>query len=516
MAGANMSGELLNPRHSIPKGTLWAILVSFVIYMVLAYWVARSATETELISKYNIMIERSFWPPAMIAGVLGATFSSALASIIGSSRILFAMGQHRVLPMGKWLAFQNQTGQPRNAMIVTGILIFATMLLRDLNAIAPLVTMFFLVTYAMLNIVVIIEQNLGLMSFRPIFKVPRIIPWVGLIGSIIAMFIINPTISLVSWALMFAVYSILSRSHLETPFEDVRSGIFSSFSEWAAKHTASLSHKQERSWKPNILIPCTDASTVLGPFPLLKDMAYSKGSATLMGISNTEKGKLLHTRLKQISEAFNKGGVYSSTSLVKTDTFANGVNYANQALSSAFFKPNIVFLSMMEDENVRKEYKAVIEEAKLLEIGVILFVPHQKALLGQKQKVNVWLNNTTGKWTIGDDAGNIDLSLLIAYKLMQNWKAEIRLIAIVENNKDRKNAEKYLSEIIDLARLPITDKVVIEGDLDTSLSNAPYADINIIPMNDTNRDLEYYSKFPDLTGTTCLVVNDSGHENILA
>ena len=221
MAGANMSGELENPRHSIPKGTLWAIGVSFVIYMVLAYWIARSASEQELLSNYNIMLERSFWPPAMIAGLLGATFSSALASILGSSRILFAMGQHRVLPKGKWLAFQDDLGQPRNAMIVTGILIFGSMLLRDLNAIAPLVTMFFLVTYAMLNVVVIIEQRLGLISFRPIFSVNKYIPWVGLIGSLFAMFIINPTVSLVSWALMFVVYSVLSRVHLETPFEDV-------------------------------------------------------------------------------------------------------------------------------------------------------------------------------------------------------------------------------------------------------------------------------------------------------
>jgi solute carrier family 12 sodium/potassium/chloride transporter 2 len=516
MAGANMSGELKNPRHSIPKGTLWAIGVSFIIYMILAYWVARSATEAELISNYNIMIERSFWPPAMIAGVLGATFSSALASIIGSSRILFAMGQHRVLPMGKWLAHQNKTGQPRNSMIVTGILIFSSMLMRDLNAIAPLVTMFFLVTYAMLNIVVIIEQNLGLMSFRPVFKVWRFVPWLGLIGSIIAMFIINPTISLVSWSLMFAVYGVLARSQLETPFEDVRSGIFASFSEWAAKQTARLSHTQERSWKPNILVPCTDASTVLGPFPLLKDMAYSKGSATLMGISSTGKGQQLHDRLKQISAAFNQGGVYSSTSLVKTATFANGVNYANQALASAFFKPNIVFLSMMEEEEVRKEYQPIIDEAKNLEIGVILFLPHQKALLGQKQKVNVWLHNTTTQWTIEDGAGNIDLAILIAYKLMLNWKADIRLIAVIENPKNRKKAKNYISEIIDLARLPITDTMVIEDDIESALAKGPYADINIIPMYDNHTDLEYYIKFPELTGTTCLIVNDSGHENILA
>ncbi len=190
MAGANMSGELKDPQRSIPTGTLWAIGVSLVIYMALAFWIARSATEKELVENYNIIIDKSFWPPAVIAGILGATFSSALASIIGSSRILFAMGQHRVLPQGKWLAFQNAKGQPRNAMIVTGLMIFLAMLLRDLNTIAPLVTMFFLITYAMLNVVVIIEQRLGLISFRPLFKVHKIIPWLGLVSSVVAMFII--------------------------------------------------------------------------------------------------------------------------------------------------------------------------------------------------------------------------------------------------------------------------------------------------------------------------------------
>jgi solute carrier family 12 sodium/potassium/chloride transporter 2 len=169
MAGANMSGELKDPKRSIPVGTLSAIGVSFVVYMVVAYWLARSATTEELLGNYNILIDKSFFPPLAIAGVLGATFSSALASMVGSSRILYAMGQHRVLPGGKWLGAIDKTGQPRNAMIVTGSLVFLSMLLRDLNAVAPLVTMFFLITYAMLNVVVIIEQNLGLISFRPMF-----------------------------------------------------------------------------------------------------------------------------------------------------------------------------------------------------------------------------------------------------------------------------------------------------------------------------------------------------------
>ena len=74
MAGANMSGELKDPRKSIPVGTLWAIGVSFVIYMGLAYWIARSASLDELLKNYNIMIDKSFFPPLVIAGVLGSHF----------------------------------------------------------------------------------------------------------------------------------------------------------------------------------------------------------------------------------------------------------------------------------------------------------------------------------------------------------------------------------------------------------------------------------------------------------
>ena len=154
-------------------------------------------------------------------------------------------------------------------MIVTGIMIFVTMLLRDLNAVAPLVTLFFLITYAMINIVVIIEQNLGLISYRPLFKVNRWIPWIGLISAVLAMFIINPTISLISISIVFVVYWFLSKQNIETPFEDVRSGLFVSFAEWAAKHTAGLTHKQERAWKPNLLVPVTDSAIVQGSFTFL-------------------------------------------------------------------------------------------------------------------------------------------------------------------------------------------------------------------------------------------------------
>ena len=514
MAGANMSGELKDPRKSIPSGTLWAIAVSLVIYLALAYWVARSATEYELLNNYNIIIDRSFFPPLVIAGVLGATFSSALASMVGSSRILFAMGQHRVLPYGEWLEYQDKIGQPRNAMIVTGMLIFLTMLLRDLNAVAPLVTMFFLITYAMLNVVVIIEQKLGLISFRPLFTVHKLVPWAGLIGSLLVMFIINPTISLVSLAMMFVVYGILSQRKLETKFEDVRSGLFTSFAEWAAKHTADTAHQQERSWKPNLLIPVTNGSTLQGSFSLIKDIAYPKGAAVLMGIANTHHQDL-KKKLTYVSQSFKKDNVFSSVTIMRTERFAQGVNFGNQGLGAAFFKPNIVFLNLAEEESSVRDFLPVILEARRLELGVILYAPHPRAMLGQQQVINVWIREQSPDWRFKEGYETHDLALLISYKIKANWKAKITIVTVVENSEEKEKARKYLKELIELARLPIETTVVLEGKFTDQFSQAPLADLNILGIF-PEKDMQHYYDLCMEINTTCLFIQDSGHENIFA
>lgn len=87
-----MSGELKNPKKSIPLGTISAIVISYIIYMLSSYWLAKVAPVEELVSNYTVMIDRAFWSPAVLGGLLGATFSSGLASIVGAPRILQALG----------------------------------------------------------------------------------------------------------------------------------------------------------------------------------------------------------------------------------------------------------------------------------------------------------------------------------------------------------------------------------------------------------------------------------------
>ena len=515
MAGANMSGELKDPKTSIPVGTLWAIGVSFIIYMALAYWLARTATEEELLTNYNIIIEKAYFGPLIIAGVLGATFSSALASIVGSSRILFAMGEHQVLPYSNFLAGQSSNGQPRNAMIVTGVLIFATMLLRNINAIAPLVTLFFLVTYAMINIVVIIEQRLGLISYRPLFKVNKWIPWVGLISSVLAMFIINPTISLITIMIVFVVYWYLSKQNLDTPFEDVRSGLFVSFAEWAAKHTWGMKTMQQRAWKPNLMVPVRDVVGAKGNFQFLRNIANPKGSIKLLGIEPFSENSKLVKELNDLSESFINKGVFSSWTVINTEEFAKGVNYGNQALKGAFFRPNIIFLNLQDHDDFETEIRPVIKESIRLEIGVLLFSAHPTARLGQRNTINVWVRDRKDNWSLGWDIGNLDLSTLIAYKLKTNWDAKIRLITVIDDEKEKDNALTFLKSLVTLARLPQTLTEVHVGDFRTIVNQAPSADINIFGMEES-LTFEFIKEITTSTNSSCLFVKDSGHESILA
>ena len=515
MAGANMSGELKDPRTSIPVGTLWAIGVSFVIYMALAFWLARSASESELISNYNILIDKAWFGPLVIAGILGATFSSALGSLVGSSRILFAMGEHRVLPYGKFLAGQSNNGQPRNAMIVTGIMIFLAMLLRDLNAVAPLVTLFFLITYAMINIVVIIEQNLGLISYRPIFRVNKWIPWIGLVSAVLAMFIINPTISLISISIVFVVYWFLSKQNIETPFEDVRSGLFVSFAEWAAKHTWGMKSMQQRAWKPNLMVPIRDITGAKGNFQFLRNIARPKGSIKLLGIEPNSNDGILVGELDSMSEDFRRKGVFSSWTVINSDDFARGVNYGNQALKGAFFRPNIVFLNLQQHDNYETEIRPVIKECIRLEIGVLLYQAHATALLGKRNMINVWVSDRSGNWNLGWDIGNLDLSTLIAYKLKRNWGANIRLIIVIRDPKEKQNAHDFLNSLINLARLPNTLTEVHVGDFKEVVKQAPTADLNIFGM-DEKVQFEFVKEMSEKTNSSCLFVKDSGYESILA
>jgi solute carrier family 12 (sodium/potassium/chloride transporter), member 2 len=77
LAGVSMSGELKKPRRDIPLGTLAAVGAGFLVYLALTFWYASAATASELAGDRTIAITLARWQPLVLAGIMGATISSA-------------------------------------------------------------------------------------------------------------------------------------------------------------------------------------------------------------------------------------------------------------------------------------------------------------------------------------------------------------------------------------------------------------------------------------------------------
>jgi hypothetical protein len=263
------------------------------------------------------------------------------------------------------------------------------------------------------------------------------------------------------------------------------------------------------------MVPVRDITGARGNFEFLRNIASPKGSIKLLGIAPDEENDRMTQDLDVLAESFRSKGVFSSWTVINTTEFAKGVNYGNQALRGAFFRPNIVFLNLQQHDDYETEVRPVIRECIRLEIGVLLYQSHPTALLGQRNTINVWVSNRQNNWSLGWDIGNLDLSTLIAYKLKRNWKARIRLITVIDDENELGNATEFLEQLINLARLPETLTEVHVGNFKDIVVKAPQADLNIFGM-DENLSFTFVQEMAEKTNSSCLFVKDSGHESILA
>ncbi len=517
--GSNMSGELEDPRRSIAQGTLWAVGISSVVYFVLAWWVTRIATAEELVSNYTILIDRALWRPGVLAGLIGATFSSALAAFVGAPRILAAVARDGVIPKGGRLAELAPDGEPRRATAVTAVIVLAALLLRDLNVVAPLVTMFFLIAYAVINLVVLVEGGLGLVSYRPTLHVPSVIPLVGTVGCLFTMFIVNPTFSLLAVGVVMGLYYWLMRQGLESRHEDVRSGLFASIAEWGARKASEAGLANVRAWRPSLLVPVLDPAQLRGEFKLLASFARPEGSIRLLGVATTGAAPDISERVRELSEEMSRhSNVFTTWSVIESPRYTDGVFAMIQALGGAFFRPNVLVLPIPRGPDEDTELQAVVREARRLEVGVMFVGLHPVAGLGRMHVINVWLHpqDAEDRVETAFSRSNLDLAILTSYRLAKAWDCELNLITAVPEPSAVENAAFYLAEICELARLPLrTGRHVLVGAFADCMRQAPQSDLDVFGIA-TEPDLEFMRRMIIVTRSSCLFMSDSGHESAFA
>lgn len=121
MAGANMSGELKKPARSIPRGTMSAVALVFVIYFTENILLAASCERILLTHDTQVLQSIVFWSPIVPIGIISTTFSGELSALIGSSRVLKAMADDEIFgPILHWVKIgRTRSGNPWLAVIIS-------------------------------------------------------------------------------------------------------------------------------------------------------------------------------------------------------------------------------------------------------------------------------------------------------------------------------------------------------------------------------------------------------------
>ena len=111
---------------------------------------------------------------------------------------------------------------------------------------------------------------------------------------------------------------------------------------------------------------------------------------------------------------------------------------------------------------------------------------------------------------------NLDLALLVAYQLSQNWNGQITLCMAVPEKGAQAQAEEYLEQLISLTRLPSTTGIqVFTQPFEAAIKEAPTTDLNIFGLAH-EPDLRFIRRMATEIDTSCVFVRDSGEESAMA
>lgn len=252
-AGIAMSGDLKDPARSLARGTIAAVLIGFLVYLAIPFYLNIRVADTDwLLAEPFVLKEVSRWPSLVVAGVWCATLSSAMGALLGAPRTLQALARDRVVP--RWIGRgYGKGGDPRIAIVITFAVAGSGVVLGDLNALAPVLTMFFLTSYGLLNISAGVGSLIGSASWRPTFRPPGALSLLGAIGCFAAMFMINAGATLLAMVVSSTLYTVIKRRKLRVRWGDMQYGILMVAAQNIIYRLTAL-RPNRLSWTPNILV----------------------------------------------------------------------------------------------------------------------------------------------------------------------------------------------------------------------------------------------------------------------
>jgi amino acid transporter len=462
-AGVGLSGDLKNPSKAIPLGTTLATFSGMIIYFFVVYKLALSAPVEDLLNHQLIMSRIALGGAIVVPlGLAASTISSALGSVMVAPRTLQALALDRAFPSKKanyWLA-KGRSGdnEPVNASLVTCIIAFVFVALGDVNAVASIISMFFMVTYGSLCLISFLNHFGASPSYRPSFKSRWYISLTGFVIAVWVMFKISTSYALLSFGFIAAIYFYVDQYH------NSRKGFASIFANALFQLNRNLqvmiqkkqNKKEQREWRPSAICISKDSFKRDKAFRLLNWISYKYGFGTylhhIVGYYSkitAEQARQEHKKLiEHVSSIENH--VYIDTLISPSNTSA--IAQAIQIPGIAGMENNMVIFEYDKENSANLD--EIIDNFSLVDSGdfdICILASGQREI-PYKKGIHIWINSL--------DSENANLMILLGFIISghPDWKkGHIQIFNICRPN-DVEVTKKAMDELVLSGRLPISGK----------------------------------------------------------
>jgi len=516
MAGLGLSGDLRNPERSIPLGSIIAVLVCFVIYMILPILLAMGADSGALRNDTLIWLRIApLGALVILPGLFGAIFSSAVGSILGAPRTLQALARDRIVPR----ALGKQTGSFKDlipGLIVSLTIALAAVFLGNLNTVATIVTIFFLTVYGMVNLVAAFETISGDSSWRPKLRIPWQINLLGGAGCVFAIFLISPIAGSIAAASELVIWLLLSRRERLNRSGDVRRGLYEALIRWALIKLARRP-MSARNWRPHILVFVSDPLEQLDLIRFGNWFAQGRGVVTVceLVVDDLMNRELdLEGRQKKMQKILDEEELMVFAEFDVVRNVVDGICSVAQSNGIAAMESNTVLIGWPKRKERMVDFLKVMRRLETIHKSLVIGRIQPKHIFPRRsveRSIHIW-------W--GGLQKNGDLMLLLAYLLTRNpeWRdAGIKLMSIVSTEGMKQQTEKLLGELLPYVRIE-ADPVVFVKPKEKSIPELIHeksADADIVFMGlavpESGQEEAYAQNMENLAGDlpTVLFVKNS-------
>ncbi|KAM4602609.1 solute carrier family 12 member 1 [Polymixia lowei] len=424
LAGANISGDLKDPQAAIPKGTLLAIIITGITYLAVALCVSatvvREATgnlndnitamvcgspsvvacelgydftscgeakcKFGLMNSFQVMTMVSGFGPLITAGTFSATLSSALASLVSAPKVFQALCKDNIYTILRFFAKgYGKNNEPIRGYVLTFIISIAFILIGDLNVIAPIISNFFLASYALINFSCFHASYAKSPGWRPAYKFYNM--WLSLVGALLCcavMFVINWWAALITYALEILLYIYVTVKKPDVNWGSSTQAVtFVS----SVNNALSLSGKEDhvKNFRPQILTLTGSARTR----PALLELAHSFSKTFGLCITcevfvgpRSEVLQEMNAGMEKNQLWLKKNNRKAFYTAVVSDSFMKGAETLLQASGLGRMKPNILMMGfkrnwMTTDKDEVRNYVGVLHDAFDFEYGTVVLRMNQ-------------------------------------------------------------------------------------------------------------------------------------------